>query len=180
MPGFNAFGVATVRIALLTYLAVFNLSNMIELGRAIYGWYKKKTLESMKSEDDPRWSSRAREFEYFRPQRSRLGPTAWYLPAYTLYRMFAKVRGLLLSTKSAQTHEEDPPHAVAHGTGSSIFGRLGGISLRNRHQETSAASCSKHGENAAPITKTHKRRRWWKQKSQQPEPDLEMSRNNDV
>ena len=77
MPGLGIFALVTVLIAAFTYLAVFNLNNMVELGRISYESYKKKTVKSTKEDQAPKWKARATELEYFRPKRTRLGPTAW-------------------------------------------------------------------------------------------------------
>jgi len=105
MPGLGIFALATVMVTTVTYLAVFNLENIVEKGRASYGWYKKKTLRSMKSDLDPEWRARAKSFEYFQPQRTRPGPTTWLLPIYSI----RKLVGTLLYRRANRPESQIDP-----------------------------------------------------------------------
>ncbi len=92
MPGLSMLALTSVIIAVFTYLAVFNLNNIVDLGRKSYKWYKKSTIQSMRKDHDPKWTIRAKNFDYFRPRLARPGPTNWLLPVYSIRKLAGTLR----------------------------------------------------------------------------------------
>jgi hypothetical protein len=92
MPGLSMLALTSVIIAVFTYLAVFNLNNIVDLGRKSYKWYKKSTIQSMRKDHDPKWTTRAKNFDYFRPRLARPGPTNWLLPVYSIRKLAGTLR----------------------------------------------------------------------------------------
>ncbi len=82
----------SVIVAAFTYLAVFNLNNIVEIGQKSYKWYKESTIQSMREDLDPKWRTRAKNFSYFRPRLARPGPTNWLLPVYTVRKLAGALR----------------------------------------------------------------------------------------
>lgn len=91
MPGLGIFGLVTFLVASFTYILVLNMNNLVGLGRAGFESYKQKTLKSMKNDEDPKWKARAKNLDYYRPQRTRLHPTAWLLPTYTIHTIIEAI-----------------------------------------------------------------------------------------
>lgn len=113
MPGLSILALTSVIIAAFTYLAVFNLNNIVEIGQKSYKWYKESTIQSMREDHDPKWRTRAKKFNYFRPRLARPGPTNWLLPIYSV----RKLAGTLLRQRpklpETQRNTTARPNAVS-------------------------------------------------------------------
>lgn len=92
MPGLSMLALTSVIVATFTYLAVFNLHNIVEVCQKSYNWYKKSTVQSMRKDLDPKWRTRAKNFDYFRPRLARPGPTNWLLPVYSVRKLAGSLR----------------------------------------------------------------------------------------
>lgn len=82
----------SVIVATFTYLAVFNLHNIVEVCQKSYNWYKKSTVQSMRKDLDPKWRTHAKNFDYFRPRLARPGPTNWLLPIFSVRKLAGTLR----------------------------------------------------------------------------------------
>lgn len=103
----------SVTVAAFTYLAVFNLNNIVEIGQKSYKWYKESTIQSMREDHDPKWRTRAKNFNYFRPRLARPGPTNWLLPVYSARKLAATLRYQQPKLAETQGNVTARPNAVS-------------------------------------------------------------------
>lgn len=150
----------SVIVAAFTYLAVFNLNNIVEVCRKSYNGYKKSTVQSMRKDHDPAWRTRAKNFDYFRPRLARPGPTNWLLPVYSVRKLAGILRHRrpkLPETQGKATarpkfvsprdRASDPRVVEENMTSSSS--RVSKISLRSLLPWTPKAPSKSDEENAA-------------------------------
>lgn len=84
MPSQGTFAGVIIAVASATYLAVFNLKNIVAIGYRIYNVYKRNVFQQMKNDMDPGWGKTAQGFEQFKPKIKRMMPTFWLLLVYSL------------------------------------------------------------------------------------------------
>jgi len=169
MPGLGIFALATVIVTTITYLAVFNLENIVERGRASYEWYKKKMVRSMKSDQDPKWRARAKKFEYFQPQRTRPGPTNWLLPIYSIRKLAVTLLHRRAERPEGQTDPGAGPSTITStkardpkdikDLGASASSRNREISLRSLL--TWASNVRQKSDIANAASASDGSRTWW-------------------
>jgi len=172
----------SVIVAAFTYLAVFNLNNIVDLSRKSYKWYKKSTVQSMRKDHDLKWRTRAKNFDYFRPRLARPGPTNWLLPVYSARKLAGTLRrrrSKLPETQgnatarpnvvSPRDRASDPKAVEENKTSSSS--RVSKISLRSLLRWVPKAPSKSDDENAAAAPRGDWSR-WFNLKPKQAASDL--------
>lgn len=117
-------------VALLTYLAMFNINSLAQGFGQVYGIKKKHIVHAMKNDRKESWKLRGQRFEVFRPKHENPEPSEWYIPLYALMHPMA-VLGLGRNNTAAATSMA-PYKEKASRT--SFEARIAGLFCRRKNE----------------------------------------------
>lgn len=67
-------------VALMTYIIVFNVENLVQKAHSLYSTYRSKIVERMTADLQTKtWADRAKRFDRFEPNRRSTKPSDWYI-----------------------------------------------------------------------------------------------------
>lgn len=86
--GLEAFGIVTAFVAVVTYIIVANLDNAVQAVRASYRAVENWLIKDMtRPDNDSYWISKGQAFKQFRPDRTNLAPSKWFMVCYLAFKM---------------------------------------------------------------------------------------------
>lgn len=103
--------ITIVLVATMTYLTMFNVNSMVQVGGTVYDSKKKTVVEAMKADSNEAWRRRGGRFEVFRPKHKDPEPSEWYITLYALLRPTVLL-GLGGRGEPATSHPGDRPYSI--------------------------------------------------------------------
>jgi hypothetical protein len=140
--GLTLFGIVTVVVAVTTYMLVANLNNIVQASRTAYAKLEGLLVEDMIERSHTEYRERkGREFRQFRPNRSDIMPSKWYILWYATLTVARQ-----LGFRRAEPGAED----ISAGNGS--LGEQNSTSERSPSRESNSTGERSTGQGAQAQT----------------------------